>query len=127
MEERKIENNTVHLCDSCEHIYPECSALYDDVLFGDGFTGDNICCCNKYDPNLPNEMSFTLENDDYKEMKLYAIENLDTNEMILNANGGFYKYISSAIKKLEKCRRQNYDTEFSIITFELMGKYNEQY
>lgn len=47
-----IENNQVHLCDSCCNCYPECSVEEQDVKFGDGKGSDNICCCNHYEPLL---------------------------------------------------------------------------
>lgn len=44
-----ILNNKVHLCNSCQHNYPDCSAKQDDIIFGDGTGSDNICCCAKYE------------------------------------------------------------------------------
>lgn len=45
-----IQNNAVHLCDSCQHSYPTCPSYGNDVIFGDGKGYDNICACNKYLP-----------------------------------------------------------------------------
>ena len=46
-----IENNHVHLCNSCCNSYPECAIDTEiSVIFGDGKGCDNICCCNKYEP-----------------------------------------------------------------------------
>lgn len=47
--DRPTVNNKVHLCDSCTHSYPDCSAKGHDVLFGNGKGNDNICCCNQYE------------------------------------------------------------------------------
>ena len=41
-------DNKVHLCDSCQHTYPECPCNRDDVIFGNGTGNDNICACSKY-------------------------------------------------------------------------------
>lgn len=48
---QSINNNRVHLCNSCKHKYPKCQAETEDVLFGDGVGSDNICCCAKYIPS----------------------------------------------------------------------------
>lgn len=47
-----MENNQVHLCNSCFKSYPECSDDEHSIEFGDGIGCDNICCCNKYEPLL---------------------------------------------------------------------------
>ena len=47
-----MENNHVHLCNSCCKSYPQCSDDEHAIEFGDGVGGDNICCCNKYEPLL---------------------------------------------------------------------------
>ena len=47
-----MENNHVHLCNSCFKSYPDCSDDEHAIEFGDGIGGDNICCCNKYEPLL---------------------------------------------------------------------------
>ena len=41
-------HNAVNLCDTCRHTYPGCPSG-DDVIFGDGVGGDNICACAKYE------------------------------------------------------------------------------
>lgn len=48
-----MENNYVHLCDSCCNCYPGCSS--DNVVFGDGKGNDNICCCNRYEPLMEHD------------------------------------------------------------------------
>lgn len=48
-----IENNSIHLCDSCLNKYPECDAV--EIIFGDGRGDDNICCCNKYEPIMEHD------------------------------------------------------------------------
>ena len=45
-----IQNNSVHLCDSCQYTFPTCPSYNGDVIFGDGKGNDNICACNKYRP-----------------------------------------------------------------------------
>lgn len=45
-----MENNFVHLCNSCCNKYPSCSDEEHNIIFGDGIGNDNICCCNKYKP-----------------------------------------------------------------------------
>lgn len=42
-------NNQINLCDSCRYTYPDCPAGKDDILFGNGKGGDNICACGKYE------------------------------------------------------------------------------
>ena len=42
-------NNQINLCDTCKHNYPDCPAGKDDVLYGNGKGGDNICACSKYE------------------------------------------------------------------------------
>ena len=42
-------NNQINLCDSCRYTYPDCPAGKDDVLYGNGKGGDNICACGKYE------------------------------------------------------------------------------
>jgi hypothetical protein len=46
----RIQNNTVHLCDSCQYTYVTCPSHGNDAVFGDGKGDDNICACNKYLP-----------------------------------------------------------------------------
>lgn len=46
----RIQNNAVHLCDSCQHTYVTCPSHGNDAVFGDGKGNDNICACNKYRP-----------------------------------------------------------------------------
>lgn len=48
-----IQNNSVHLCDSCQYTFPACPSRDSDVIFGDGKGNDNICACNKYLPTQP--------------------------------------------------------------------------
>ena len=43
----EIENNAVHLCESCVKDYPKCDGC---VIFGDGKGHDNICACSEYEP-----------------------------------------------------------------------------
>ena len=50
-----MKNNHVHLCNSCCTSYPECSDDEHAIEFGDGVGGDNICCCNKYEPIMEND------------------------------------------------------------------------
>ena len=45
-----IQNNAVHLCDSCQYTYVTCPSHGNDAVFGDGKGNDNICACNKYRP-----------------------------------------------------------------------------
>ena len=45
-----IQNNSVHLCGSCQYTFPTCPTHDSDVIFGDGKGNDNICACNKYRP-----------------------------------------------------------------------------
>lgn len=45
-----VENNSVHLCNSCCNCYPDCSDNEHQVIFGDGTGNDNICYCNYYVP-----------------------------------------------------------------------------
>lgn len=54
-EYHKMENNSVHLCDSCRNCYPECSTDGHNIDFGDGKGNDNICCCNKYEPLMEHD------------------------------------------------------------------------
>ena len=44
-------HNKVNLCDTCRHTYPGCPSG-DDVIFGDGVGGDNICACAQYETAL---------------------------------------------------------------------------
>ena len=46
----RIQNNAVHLCDSCKYTYMTCPSHGNDAVFGDGKGNDNICACNKYRP-----------------------------------------------------------------------------
>ena len=46
----RIQNNVVHLCDSCQYTYATCPSHGNDAGFGDGKGNDNICACNKYLP-----------------------------------------------------------------------------
>lgn len=46
-----LQDNQVHLCDSCKHPYPDCPSKNDDVIFGNGNWEDNICACVKYVPS----------------------------------------------------------------------------
>lgn len=46
----RIQNNAVHLCDSCQYTYATCPSHGKDAVFGDGKGNDNICACNKYRP-----------------------------------------------------------------------------
>lgn len=46
-------DNQIHLCDSCEHKYPDCPCKPNDVIFGNGKGNDNICACNKYNAFTP--------------------------------------------------------------------------
>lgn len=48
-----LENN-INLCDSCTNRdnLPYCPAYEKDILYGTGIGNDNICCCNKYCPNV---------------------------------------------------------------------------
>lgn len=46
----RIQNNAVHLCDSCQYTYVTCPSRGNDAVFGDGKGNDNICACNKYRP-----------------------------------------------------------------------------
>lgn len=46
----RIQNNAVHLCDSCQYTYVTCPSHGNDAVFGDGKGNDNICACNKYRP-----------------------------------------------------------------------------
>lgn len=48
-------DNQVHLCDSCHYGYPECSAMKNEVIFGNGKGHDNICACAKYIPSAETE------------------------------------------------------------------------
>ena len=50
-----MENNSVHLCNSCCKSYPECSDDEHSIEFGDGIGNDNICCCNKYEPLMEHD------------------------------------------------------------------------
>lgn len=50
-----MENNPVHLCNSCCKSYPECSDNEHIIEFGDGIGNDNICCCNKYKPLMEHD------------------------------------------------------------------------
>lgn len=45
-----IQNNSVHLCDSCQYTYVTCPSHGNDAVFGDGDGMYNICACNKYRP-----------------------------------------------------------------------------
>ncbi len=47
---KTIQNNAVHLCDSCQYTYVTCPSHGNDAVFGDGKGNDNICACNKYRP-----------------------------------------------------------------------------
>ena len=47
---RKIPNNKVHLCNSCQHTYVTCPSHGADAVFGDGTGNDNICACSQYLP-----------------------------------------------------------------------------
>lgn len=46
----QIQNNSVHLCDSCQYTYSTCPSHGNDAVFGDGKGNNNICACNKYRP-----------------------------------------------------------------------------
>ena len=48
-------NNTIHLCDSCQKVYPECDSTEKDVIFGNGTGNDNICACACYEPSVQPE------------------------------------------------------------------------
>lgn len=50
-----VENNSVHLCNSCLNCYPECADEKQQILFGDGIGNDNICCCNRYEPIMEHD------------------------------------------------------------------------
>lgn len=50
VEPERIQNNAVHLCDSCQYTYVTCPSHGNDAVFGDGKGNDNICACNKYQP-----------------------------------------------------------------------------
>lgn len=45
-----VVGNKVHLCESCTQDVPTCHAKFGDLLFGDGFGSDNVCCCPYYEP-----------------------------------------------------------------------------
>lgn len=47
---RKVVGNKVNLCDSCTKDIATCPTTFADVLFGDGFGDDNVCCCSYYEP-----------------------------------------------------------------------------
>lgn len=49
-QQERIQNNSVHLCDSCQYTYAACPSHGNDAVFGDGKGNDNICACNKYRP-----------------------------------------------------------------------------
>lgn len=49
----RIQNNAVHLCDSCQYTYATCPSHGNDAVFGDGKGNYNICACNKYRPIEP--------------------------------------------------------------------------
>ena len=46
----RIQNNAVHLCDSCQYTCVTCPSHGNDAVFGDGKGNNNICACNKYQP-----------------------------------------------------------------------------
>lgn len=46
---RDGSENRVNLCDSCTYTFPDCKAMYSEVLFGKGY--DNICMCRHYVPS----------------------------------------------------------------------------
>ena len=50
-----LENNQVHLCNSCCNHYPDCNVSESGCLFGDGKGNDNICCCNQYESLLEHD------------------------------------------------------------------------
>lgn len=58
----QVHNNSIHLCDSCQYSFPSCLANAEDVLFGNGKGNDNICACNKYNPQ-PKRGRWIEEND----------------------------------------------------------------
>jgi hypothetical protein len=49
-QQERIQNNALHLCDSCQYTYVTCPSHGNDAVFGDGKGNDNICACNKYRP-----------------------------------------------------------------------------
>ena len=56
-------NNTIHLCDSCQKVYPECDSTAKDVIFGTGAGNDNICACACYEPSAERKGKW-IEDDD---------------------------------------------------------------
>ena len=44
-----LPNNQIHLCEYCKYDYPECPAVKDNVIFGNGIGYDNICACVKFE------------------------------------------------------------------------------
>lgn len=46
-----IKGNRTNLCSSCMCEYPMCPAKAEDLYFGDGTGGDNVCACAYYVSN----------------------------------------------------------------------------
>lgn len=57
---KRLGNNKVHLCDSCEYLYPDCPCGPKDVLFGGGEGHDNIGACAKYKPKAAEQRTGRL-------------------------------------------------------------------
>ncbi len=55
LENQSEINNTIHLCDSCQKVYPECDSTAKEVIFGTGVGNDNICACACYEPAVQPE------------------------------------------------------------------------
>lgn len=74
----RIQNNAVHLCDSCQYTYVTCPSHGNDAVFGDGKGNDNICACNKYRPisaqpepsQMARDIATIIENE--KDMRVIA-------------------------------------------------------
>jgi hypothetical protein len=81
MGENIMENNKVHLCDSCRNNYPDCIENI-EMLFGSGKGNDNICCCNKYEP----EFKYLRENKLKKQVKFLEKEVKRQKIIIKNAH-----------------------------------------
>lgn len=110
-----IQNNAVHLCDSCQHTYVTCPSHGNDAVFGDGKGNDNICACNKYRPisarpEQPSEIQDIL---DYLDTALHPIISPE-HWNVYSELHDMISMLSSALAELIRCKDCKYNGECSI-------------
>ena len=106
-------NNKVHLCNSCQHNYPDCSAEQNDVIFGDGIGNDNICCCAKYEiADRPSKVvaQITFDEEKLREIVKGAVErSKEEYEITDRPTGKWVPFYDSKNKPYgHKCSRCGY-------------------